>query len=76
MDELIEGRLVHYVLYPGEHRAAIITHVQDMDSGIVEVYIFWRSYDSEHQKMYTPTTWIKFDAKAESANTWHWIEKP
>lgn len=71
MDGLTIGRIVHY-LNAGKHRAAVVTHVWDKETGVVNLYVF---PDGSHPlETITPTS-VKFDAEAIEAYTWHWIEK-
>ena len=72
MEGLTEGRIVHYVdLFEGKHRSAVITHVWNKETGMVNVYVF--PDGSYPTGQLTPTS-ILFDANT-SKNTWHWIEK-
>lgn len=74
MDGLTVGRNVHYVAYgtpggeyqAGAHRAAIITEVEDRETGRCKVAVF------------NPTG-IHFNTAPYSEDpkpgTWHWIER-
>ena len=77
MGGLTVGRVVHYVVSPGEHRAATITDVLDKEAGIVSLHVFWLARDNK--------TGSQFDKGIEMANyapptrnepgSWHWIER-
>lgn len=87
MDGLTEDRIVHYVLptgpRAGEHRAAIVTCVEDAASGLVSLNVQLTegdvaTGDSGHALDYMERP-VKMATAHHDANgswgTWHWIEK-
>ena len=72
MEGLIEGRIVHFVVSPEQHRAAIVVNVISKDYGECDLFVFAMPQDeSGGFFMYTDAHYD--DGKA--VNTWHWIEK-
>jgi hypothetical protein len=71
MEGLTEGRMVHFVARDGMHRSAVITHVWNKETGMINLFVF---PDGSHSIESTTPTSISFDATG-AVNTWHWIEK-
>jgi hypothetical protein len=77
MKGLTEGRIVHYVMPDGEHRAAIVVKVWDHEgeTGCANLQIFT---DGTNDLTYGPNLWWKTSVLADNADkkigTWHWIE--
>lgn len=86
MDGLQIGRIVHYVLSKsdpinlekvGEHRAAIITDIEEKYEGVVSLRVFlngerdtWHvQYQDGFQAVCYP------DLSNNDPGTWHWIER-
>lgn len=74
MEGLTVGRMVHYVAYGTpkgeylpEHRAAVVTAVEDQENGIVSLAVLNPTglFFNQH---------LKYDAEGASG-TWHWIER-
>ena len=70
MEGLTEGRIVHYSLGVGEHRAAIVTDVIDKNAGVVSLVVFWLQYDSPMD-----TNYVSYNEHTDYYGSWHWIEK-
>jgi len=72
------GRIVHYVMPNGEHRAAIVTKVSDKEAGIVCLHVFvmfaeavqgWQSTSPNAGNA------ISVDySETPETDTWHWPE--
>jgi hypothetical protein len=72
MEGLTEGRIVHFVVSPEQHRAAIVVNIRDRQSGTCDLFVFSMPQDERGGFfMYTEAKYD--DSKAE--DTWHWIEK-
>lgn len=85
MDGLTEGRIVHFVMNDGDHRAAIIARVWGKESGVVNLTVFtdW-SNDIEgngneqlNEQIAKGILWRTAVQYSEDPkpNTWHWIER-
>ena len=82
MDGLTVGRIVHYVLSNGEHRAAIVVRDWQEPSGSVNLYVFLdgaNDTNTAHGAEYAPgviwATSAHYDAAGDKEHTWHWPER-
>ena len=71
------GRIVHYVMPNGGHRAALITRVHG--TSCVNLAVF-PDGDGEADAPQIRKTSVTFreehcEGRAEGANTWHWPER-
>ncbi len=74
MEGLIEGRIVHFVVSPEQHRAAIVVNVRDKENGICDLFVFSMPQDERGGFfMYVETPYS--DMEPLMVDTWHWIEK-
>lgn len=70
------GHIVHYVLRDGEHRPAIITHV-DSNDYFVNLQVFNDGHN-DNQLSSGGTSWrssVENDEEFKEENTWHWPER-
>lgn len=84
MEGVTEGRIVHYVLSNGDHRAAIIARVfagGEM-TGVVNLYVFLDGENDKHVPHgaeYAPgivwATSAHYDEAGDKEHTWHWPER-
>ncbi len=85
MDGLTEGRIVHYVMPDGDHRAAIVVKVWNKDTGVSNLTVFtdWSNdiigneSDALNALIAAGTFWrtsVEYSEEPKP-NTWHWIEK-
>jgi hypothetical protein len=76
MEGLTPGRMVHYVLDNGEHRAAVITKVLRSDIGLVNIQVFTDVSDipSKLATTYNPSVALVEYSEVPKRDTWHWIE--
>jgi hypothetical protein len=72
VEGLIEGRIVHFVVSPTQHRAAIVCGIQDKESGICDLFVF--SMPQDERGGFFMYTDAQYDDR-KAVNTWHWIEK-
>lgn len=86
MEDVTEGRIVHYVLKNGEHRAALVVRAWRNLSApdLVNLYVFLdgtndrpdAAYDGAQ---YAPgvlwVTSVHYDASGTQYRTWHWPER-
>jgi hypothetical protein len=72
MEGLIEGRIVHFVVSPHQHRAAIIVNIQGKEKGICDVFVF--SMPQDERGGFFMYTGAPYDSE-KGLDTWHWIEK-
>lgn len=78
---LTVGRMVHYVMPNGVHRPAIVVHVWDKDSGLVNVRVLTDGANDTAAVGWHPdhpdwVTSIQYDDSPDPAqHTWHWIER-
>jgi hypothetical protein len=82
MDNIIEGKIVHYVLHEGsskgQHRPAIIVNAWggNYDGGRVNLQVF-TDFLNDGAGFETGAYWatsIRYSGDNE-LGTWHWIEK-
>lgn len=76
MDGLTEGRIVHHVDSDHVHRAAVVVHVWNKATGMVNVQVFNNGlYDIAHtvDGMFLRTS-VAY-SEQPVPYTWHWIEK-
>lgn len=73
MEGLTEGRIVHFVVSPGVHRAAIICNVQDRKQGFCDLFVF--SMPQDERGGFFMQLSALYDEQYKDSNTWHWIEK-
>lgn len=79
---LIEGRIVHYVLpngkSRGEHRAAVVVHVYDHGTGLVDLSVFTRKVDFAGDA-HPGHNWfiekVPFSKIPQEEGHWHFTEK-
>ncbi len=85
MEGLTEGRIVHYVLKNGEHRAAIVVRVFEpygKEAGLANLIVFSDgsndasavSGNVSEQGIFWATS-AHYDPEGTKHHTWHWIEK-
>jgi hypothetical protein len=85
MEGLIEGRIVHYVLLNGQHRAAIVVRVFDehaKEAGLVNLLVFADGSNDKgvifgnasEQGIFWATS-AQYDPEGTKHHTWHWVEK-
>ena len=87
MDGLTVGRLVHYVVAPGECRSALIVRVftesTNPEMGIANLQVF---VDGQNDERYLPLQGVKLSdgawwctsahySEAHERFTWHWPER-
>lgn len=72
MDGLTEGRIVHFVVKPDVHRAAIIVNIQDRYSGVCDLFVFSMPQDERGGFFMHMGAWHN---ETKQVDTWHWIEK-
>lgn len=77
MKDLTIGRIVHYVMSNGKHRAAIVTEVLDKEKGQVHLTVFpiagetvWNSPESGQPGQVRDI----YPSDLIEPGTWHWIE--
>jgi hypothetical protein len=75
MEGLIEGRIVHYVVESGEHRPAIVVHVFNEETGLVNLQVFTDVSNDGLAESIIWKTSIGYSEDASITNTWHWIEE-
>lgn len=81
MDGLTEGRIVHYVMTNGEHRAAIVVKVWSKESGVSNLTVFtdWTNdmKTSDGSPLQSGDMWETSVLYSEEPKpgTWHWIER-
>lgn len=90
MTGLTPGRIVHYVLPDGMHRAAIIVHVWDVSGGCpgyVNLQVFtdgandlsaFFDANGETREQITDGRLLRFSvcySEGKEPGTWHWIER-
>lgn len=77
MDDLIEGRIVHYVLPDGGHRPAVIVRVWSKETGCANMLVFTDGTNdagfNRGVDVYWATSVRRSDAK--EPGTWHWPER-
>jgi hypothetical protein len=79
LEGLAEGRIVHYVLRPGEHRAAIIvrvwrdSHGNPAPLGTVNLTVF-PDWGNDGEDGIVWKTSVVYD-EAHGPYTWHWPER-
>jgi hypothetical protein len=83
--DLAIGRIVHFVLSPGEHRPAIVTRVVDKKIGLVNLNVlrdyedaFWAPHlaggkPEEYGSSYTVAN--VYPSETSPVRTWHWSER-
>lgn len=84
MEGLTEGRIVHYVLSNGEHRAAIVVRVFEPGKplGLANLIVFSDGSNDRgavfgnvsEQGLFWATS-AHYDPEGTTHHTWHWIEK-
>lgn len=84
MEGLTEGKIVHYVLSNGEHRAAIVVRVFESGKphGLANLIVFSDgandardvSGNVSEQGLFWATS-AHYDPAGTEHHTWHWIEK-
>lgn len=85
MEGLTEGRIVHYVLSNGEHRAAIVVRVfgqYGKETGLANLLVFSDGANDKgvvsgnvsEQGVFWATS-AHYDPEGTKHHTWHWIEK-
>ncbi len=72
MEGLIEGRIVHFVVSPGQHRAAIVVNVRDKTKGTCDLFVF--SMPQDERGGFFMQIDPRYD-EDKAVDTWHWIEK-
>jgi hypothetical protein len=72
MDGLTEGRMVHFVVPSGKHRAGIVLNVIDKKAGKVDLVVFSMPDDGLGGFLMNTNTEYSEEPKP---GTWHWIEK-
>lgn len=72
MDGLTEGRIVHFVVSPDQHRAAMVVNVQDKEKGLCDLFVF--SMPQDARGGFFMSIGVQYDDK-KAVDTWHWIEK-
>lgn len=72
MDGLTVGRMVHFVVSPDIHRAAIVVNVQIADEGVCDLFVF--SIPQDERGGFFMNIWTVYSETKEQ-DTWHWIEK-
>lgn len=84
MDGLTPGRIVHYVLSDGQHRAALIVRVfpEGKPEGIANLYVFLDGendkripHGAEYSNGIVWATSVHYDAAGTQHHTWHWPER-
>lgn len=83
MPGLIEGRMVHYVLATGacrgEHRAAIVSRVNDPVVGRVNLHVFLNGELEFGARKHPGNNWlcldVAFSTVPQVEGTWHWMER-
>lgn len=74
------GRIVHFVLRNGEHRAAMIVKIVNLELGIVNLTVFtdWGNdgtiYDTRGM-VHEQSVPFGDQPLTQVARTWHWPEK-
>lgn len=72
MDGLTEGRIVHYVVDPGVHRAAIVVNVTGEKKDKCDLLVFSIPEDKRGGLfLFTNANY----SEQKEIDTWHWIEK-
>lgn len=72
MPGLTEGRIVHYVLQDGSHRAAIVVRNWRTPGGCCNLQVFLDGEEIEGGRAWR--TSVLYSAKPQP-HTWHWPEK-
>lgn len=81
MTGLTEGRVVHFVMPDGRHRAAIITEVVSPGTGHCGLSVFLAPDDPEQHVATFPQPQMVMPVRAfygesgEHVGTWHWPER-
>jgi len=70
MEDLVDGRIVYYMVNPLQSRAAVVTHVWN-EEGVVNLYIF--PDGSFHVENLIRTS-VRYN-KMKEIDTWHWIPR-
>ena len=76
MQGLTEGRIVHFVLPDGQHRAALVSRVWN-DDGVVNLHVFVDQANDRQIKADNGIllqTSVTFSEEPQPG-TWHWIER-
>ncbi len=74
--DLIEGRIVHYVMPDGQHRPAVVVQVWNKDTGCSNLQVFTDGSNDgpDYRKgLFWATSVIYSENKEPS--TWHWPER-
>ena len=80
MEGLTEGRMVHFVMQDGEHRAAVVARVWRPQTperpGYCNLTVFtdWGNDGPGNDTGFRRETSILY-SEAKEPNTWHWIER-
>lgn len=85
MDGLTEGRIVHFVMNDGDHRASMVVKVWSKEGGVVNLTVFtdWgNDIEGNGQELLNDQiskgilwrTSVQYSEEPKP-NTWHWIEK-
>jgi len=78
MEGLIEGRIVHVVMYDvSEHRPAVIVRVWNQETGCCNLQVFTDGSNDgiDHKSgIFWATSYI-YDPTGNKSSTWHWIER-
>lgn len=89
MDKLIEGRIVHFVMPSGEHRAAMVVRawhnpkLELDETGLCNLIVFVDGTNDAKRSIDDPVKepvlmqWetSKHYSKDPQPGTWHWIEE-
>lgn len=75
MKGVIEGRMVHYVLPSGGHRAALIVKKQN-ENGCCNLQVFTDGMNDgpKYEKGFVRVSSVNY-SESPTPNTWHWIEE-
>jgi hypothetical protein len=82
MQGLIEGRVVHYVIAEGQHRAALVVRVWNKETGCSNLQVFvdgtndstFRVPASSQISGMMWKTSVSYDDKTKKVGTWHYPE--
>lgn len=77
MHGVTPGRNVHYVMFSGQHRAAIITGLAGGDSRINVVFFLngpLADGEDRPEHMTRFVSDVPYDSTGNQPHSWHWIE--